>query len=223
MRRAIRLAAMFAAAAAIPEGAALEASPFGKPPVADQALADMRGGFITPGGLDISVAVQSDTRVNGVLLLRTVLVAVAAAAPTLTAYAQEQGAPPPPPGTAAAAAGGGVVVNIGTSAAPLGGAPDGLKAFDLKPGEAVATATGTLKLDQTGGASRVVLSGPQIDIQHLTGQSFGSMVANRSNDVAIDISTIVNLDLSSVPTLSIGSGLFKIEGVASDSSLWVGR
>ena len=45
---------------------------FGKPAVTEEALASMRGGFALPGGLDVSIAVQSSTSVNGTPVLTTV-------------------------------------------------------------------------------------------------------------------------------------------------------
>lgn len=56
------------------------------PPVAETELASMRGGFSLGNGLDVALAVQTDTAVNGSLLLRTVFRAEDGK-PTLTTLA----------------------------------------------------------------------------------------------------------------------------------------
>ena len=54
---------------------AAHASPFGKAPVEDTALAGMRGGFALPGGLNVAITVQSSTSVNGAPILSTLFTA----------------------------------------------------------------------------------------------------------------------------------------------------
>jgi hypothetical protein len=85
--RFLALAVFIAACGAAPAAAA---GPFGKSPVSEEALASMRGGFALPGGLDVSLAVQSTTSVNGVPLLRTVFTA-SQGTPVLAVYGAEGG------------------------------------------------------------------------------------------------------------------------------------
>ncbi|HEX8668020.1 MAG TPA: hypothetical protein VF727_06580 [Allosphingosinicella sp.] len=74
-------------AAAAPAAAA---GPFGKAPVSDADLGRMRGGFLLPGGLDVSIAVQSSTSVDGTPVLRTLFIA-ASGGPSLTVFGQNGG------------------------------------------------------------------------------------------------------------------------------------
>lgn len=84
------------------------AGPFAKAPVSDAALGEMRGGFLLPGGLDVSIAVQSSTSVNGTPLLRTVFTAGGGGA-SLSVFGQNGGALTPinltPGGTAQTSSG----------------------------------------------------------------------------------------------------------------------
>ena len=53
---------------------AQDAEPFAEQAGVDDAtLSTMRGGFLLPGGLDVSVAIDSATAVNGATVLKTVL------------------------------------------------------------------------------------------------------------------------------------------------------
>lgn len=65
-----RLLALFCTLALASPAAA--EGPFGKPAVTDETLATLRGGFALPGGVDVSIAVQSSTSVNGTPVLTTV-------------------------------------------------------------------------------------------------------------------------------------------------------
>lgn len=47
----------------------------GKAALPDAELAKLRGGFLLPGGLAVSLAVTTDTRVDGQLILRTIFTA----------------------------------------------------------------------------------------------------------------------------------------------------
>lgn len=61
------------------------ANPFGKAAVPAEALEKMRGGFALPGGLDVSIAVQSNTSLNGAVVLRTQFLA-GSGTPTLAVF-----------------------------------------------------------------------------------------------------------------------------------------
>jgi hypothetical protein len=65
-----------AAALAAAAPAAAQAGAFGnRAPLAPAELETMRGGFTGPGGLQIAIAVQSETSLNGVAVLRTIFLA----------------------------------------------------------------------------------------------------------------------------------------------------
>ena len=207
--------------------AAAEELAFGKAPVSETELAEQRGGFVVPGGLNISIAVQTDTRVNGVLLLRSIFVADRGPA-VLSVFGRTD---PVPEGTASAAANG---ANSGsTSAVTVGTAsridtaanqPEGLTKLELTPGApGVSTAAGVVRLDQAGRGQQVVLTQPTLDVRHLVGQAYGTIAANRGNDVAVDTSTIINLDLGNVTPLSTGSVLFRVEALGLDAASQLGR
>ena len=86
----ILLAAAFVSAPAVARDAGRA---FDKAPVADDALSSMRGGFALPGGVDVSVAVQSDTLVNGVLLPHVIRYNARATPDRFVALAAQAGLP----------------------------------------------------------------------------------------------------------------------------------
>jgi hypothetical protein len=203
-----------------------QAAPFDEAPVSESTLADSRGGFALPGGGQISVAVQSDTRVNGELVLRTVLIA-AQSAPTLSVFVKtdksdstQTSQPLQQPQNSLTIAGpGGTTINVTTRAPNITNAvPDGMTQVALSPGQTVTTAVGDVRYDKTGAASQIVLNAPDLEVRQLVGQAFGTIVSNRGNDVAIDTSTMINLDLTGMPPLSLGSTLPRIDGLALDAA-----
>ena len=211
--RGLLLSTALAAAALFP--AFGTAAPFDEAPVSDAALADQRGGFALPGGGQINVAVQSDTRINGQLVLRTVLIA-AQAAPTLSVFVKNDGAGDPASTVVTA---GGTTVNLTTKAPPItADAPPGMTQVALTPGQSVTTAAGDVRYDKTGAAAQIVLNAPDLQVRQLMGQAFGSIVSNRGNDMTIDNSTIINIDMSGAPTLSFGSALPRLDALAADAA-----
>lgn len=199
----------------------VDAQAFAQLPVEDDALATMRGGFGLPGGLEVSVAVQSDTRVNGLLLLRSVFV-VDKGAPELSVFGRTGDV-----ASSTARTGNGVpssTVTISGGTFALGGASEGLERLDVSAGGAsVATAGGSVRVDKAGAGSQVVLSGPTLDVSHLAGQAYGSVIANRGNDVTIDTVTNINIDLKNTMPSNIGSAMFRVEALAIDSAARLGR
>jgi len=88
----MRLFALLAAAAVAcvsPAGAAVAPTEFGNALPARE-LEAMRGGFTLPGGLDVAIAVTTDTKVDGALVLRSQLV-IDRGAPQLTVLAGDGG------------------------------------------------------------------------------------------------------------------------------------
>ena len=70
--------------------AAPELPPIAAAPVADPILAEQRGGFRLPSGIDVALSVQTQTAVNGAVLLRTVF-QIDQGAPNFTIYAAQAG------------------------------------------------------------------------------------------------------------------------------------
>ena len=208
-------------ARAAEEVGAPEAGAFPSPAVADEALSDMRGGFALPGGLDVAVAVQSDTRVNGVLMLRSVFVVDQGPA-TLAVFGRTGDAPS---AVSVTGAGGSTsTLSFTSKAAAIGGAAEGLTKLALGPdGAPVAASGGTVRVETAGAQNRVVLSQPTLDISHLSGQAYGSIVANRGNDVTVDTATNINVDLRNATALNLGSAAFRIDALALDVATRLGR
>lgn len=215
---------------------------FSSAPVSDAELAEHRGGFILPNGIDVSIAVQSDTRVNGVLLLRTVLT-IDKGAPALGVFGRTTAAANEALAAANAAAGAATEkadaaaqkastssVNIlngisiaGSNAAAIGEGQEDLVKLDVAAnGTAVDAAGGTVRLQTGSGPDRVTLSLPTLDVQHLVGQAYGTIAANRGNDVAIDTSTVINLDLRNVSPLNVGSSMFRAEALGMNAAAALG-
>ena len=157
------------------------ASPFGKAPVSDADLGEMRGGFLLPGGLDVSIAVQSSTSVNGTPLLRTIFTA-----------------------------GGG-----GASLSVFGQGEGGLTPVNLS-GNTGQTSSGNVRVEGSGSGSQVILSAPAIDIRHLAGSAYGSIIANRADDVVIDTDTVIDIQLGNATPLNIGSSMLRVDALAGD-------
>lgn len=81
---------------AMPIGASDFSSAFaGVEPVSDEELGAAQGKFILPSGIEVAMAVQTDTSVNGALLLRSVFV-VNNGPPALSVYAPAGNAPVQP-------------------------------------------------------------------------------------------------------------------------------
>lgn len=206
--------------------ASAEELAFGQAPVSDADLSEQRGGFTLPGGLAVAIAVQSDTRVNGVLLLRTIFT-VDRGPPTLSIFGRATGAVNEAAATATgagAASTNTVTFGSGSTASAIGQGQEDLVKLDLAVGGAVEAAGGTVKLETLGAAGKAVtLSLDTLDVRHLVGQAYGTIAANRGNDVAIDTSTIINLDLQNVTPLNIGSSMFRVDALGMDAAAALGR
>jgi hypothetical protein len=162
------------------------------------------------------MVVQSDTRVNGQLVLRTVLIA-AQSAPTFSVFVKNgddtgasQNSSPGP---------GGTTFNIITRAPTItDSTPAGMTQVALAPGQTVDTASGQVSYQKTGNLGQVVLNAQNLEVRQMVGQAFGTIVSNRGNDMNIDTSTMINIDLTGVPTLSFGSALPRLDSLATDAA-----
>ena len=158
------------------------------PPLAVSELEKVRGGFDLPGGVSVSLGVVTETRINGQDVLRTVF-NVQSGQPAITVLARAAG------------------TNDGlTSIGPVVG------------GTGVATADGIVTLVAMPNGVRVELAGDRLDVSHLVGQSFGSVVANSANDRSIDVATTVNISLGGVSRDMIGGSSARIDTLALDAT-----
>ena len=213
-------------------------APFLLLPLPEPLLADARGGFALPGGLNVAIAIQSDTHVDGSLLLRTVY-RVDQALPQLLVYAPEavQNTPtdgeksiaPPQPvgitimfdrqngsrigpsGPAASS-----LTVVGGGQAGIGNAPPGTNPTNLSPGAPpVDVPSGRLALTNTGTGQQVQLQSNKLEIAHLFGDAIGSVVVNSGRDRVIDTSPVVGIDIGGATPANLGSSMLRIDALAS--------
>lgn len=219
-------------AAAMPVAAA--ASPFGDAPaVSDAELGEMRGGVLLPNGLDIAVGVSIETRVDGQLALRTqfttdggVQVFSGGAAEMRSqaaAGASARGAAPMVridrngAGTTITPAATMPNVQIGVSRGSTIATSGGTPLPVVAGGDAVPTALGAVRIDETDRGTSVVLAGPTIELRHLVGQATGFVVANTADNRAIDTVANVNVDVRGASAL-LGTNALQIDRIAVDAS-----
>lgn len=191
-------------------------------PVADRVLAEQRGGFRLPTGVDVAITVRTDTAVNGALVLRTVFSADRGA-PTVTVYAPHAGQTVASPIPAASAQGGTPTVTVdargvlqvtpgvGTLAVgtrDAGALPAGLEQV------AAGTVTDHGTIIEGAGARTVTLQGDDLAITHLTGTALGSAIANSGSDRVIDTQTSIAIDLGGAGPDKVGSAMLRVEDVA---------
>lgn len=215
-------------------------SPFGAPAVSEAELADMSGGFSLPGGLDLSIVVRTETSVDGTLLLRSVY-ALDNGAPTVQLFAPAPGQTLATDRESAdmsiSAGSAGVQVIFdrqnGVSFVTSGPDPmtgiavttgpvaetmdDGLNPLPIGPGGSIQTAGGRVTLDELSAGARARIEGDKIDVSHLVGGAFGSIIANSGSDRAIDTMTTVSLDLRGATPENLGSALPRVEAIVLDS------
>lgn len=164
------------------------ASPFEAAPVSDDTLNDMRGGFDLPNGMKVSLGVEMTTYVDQSLILRTVLNVTDVANSGLQVTVPSSGANP-------------VIV----------GSPSNEPIKIEIPSD-----LGMVTVNRNEDGSSVVLKGPDLEVQHLTGNSTGMLIANTLDNRVIDTITTVNvsLDNSAVP---VGNMMLRLDSVISDA------
>lgn len=211
-----------------------QASPMAVAAVPDPVLADQRGGFRLPSGIDVALTVQTQTAIDGAVVLRTVFQADQGT-PSLTIYAPKAGETVATNGgdsasssVAAPAAApwvsvdrrNGIEVHQGVSApavAVSAGAPRA--SGDLPAGlgtvSSGATTDNGLITDTTrGGVRTVELRGADLAVTHITGNAFGSAIANSGSDRSIDTQTAVSIDLRNAGPDVLGSAMFRVQDIA---------
>lgn len=207
-------------------------APLAAPALPDVVLAEQRGGFRLPSGIDVAITVQTQTVVDGAIVLRTVFRADQGA-PTITILAPTPGHPVAAGTTTTTASTGATTAmpsvtydrNAGIQVTPGVGTPqiavtsggaqtvaatDGLAAVQA----GAATDNGTISTGSTGGVRTVTLDGSDLSITHLAGNAFGSAILNSGNDRAIDTQTAVSISLSNAGPDVLGSAMFRIQDVA---------
>jgi len=202
--------------------------------VPDAELAQIRGGFSLPSGIDVALTVQTQTAINGAIVLRSVFRADQGS-PTLSVYAPTSGA------TVAAdrvtASGGSSAMPIitydgrgGLQVTPATGGPaatvstgvaDAVPAGleKVAAGSSLATDNGVVSQTAAGGLQTAELRAADLSITHLAGTAFGSAIANAGSDRAIDTQTSVGIDLHNVGPTILASAMLRVEDVATGAML----
>jgi len=209
--------------------------PYATEPVLDQDLAQMRGGFSLPNGIDIALAIQTQTKIDGAIVLRTVFQAddgparFAAYVPTIgqapSAETSEQKAATTTPPVLAFDNRNGIRVSPGVTLPVVGsgsqpnkiasGTPEGFA--QVAPDSPTQTASGIVNVTHIGSNYRATLDGAMLSIDHLAGQAFGSVVTNAADNRSIDVETTVDLRLAGVSPDTLGSSMFRVENTAIDA------
>lgn len=211
--------------------------------VDDAELARHRGGFALPNGVDVALTVQTDTAVDGALVLRSVY-RLETGAPTLAVFAPAPGttgprvtlsSATPAPGTTISPTvtidrAGGIStvawsqplpvaqINVTRASEPIGMAPEGLAPLPVVAGgPGIATAGGVVSVTELSRGTRVDLAGPMLDVTHLVGQAFGTIIANTADNRAIDTATTLDFDLRNASTLSTASATLRAQDIVQNT------
>jgi hypothetical protein len=219
MRRSMLLAAL-AATVALPSLAAAQPVEFGTA-VPVETLGEMRGGFSLPNGVDISLAVRSDTVLDGRVILQTVY-QVTDAARLSIAVAKDGGSVQTGSGTGtpqvivSGADGSTVRLFTGSASAPTP-SDQGLRTVDLAPGQSVATPDGMLSVVRTARGEAVTLAGDLLSTTHLMGDLLGSVTVNRANDLTINTTTTIDLNVGNLSVPRFDAAALAADTLAADA------
>ncbi|MBW8911495.1 MAG: hypothetical protein JF564_06345 [Sphingomonas sp.] len=185
--------------------------------VTDDALDRVRGGFVLPNGMDVSLGIGIETRLNGVLALRTELTTGGDGSPIVFSGGGTPAAPAAGSGATTTIPGVAVVRVVEGSASPVEAAA-GRQGLELTPnGPALSTPSGSVQLIKDDLGSTVVLRDDSLELRHMIGRFTGAIVANTANDRTIDTVVTVNIDLqnSAVP---IGNTMLHWESIAIEAT-----
>jgi hypothetical protein len=214
---------------------ALAPAPYNVPAVPDPVLAAERGGFTLPGGIDVALTVQTQTAIDGAVVLRTVFEArqgtpttsvfVPAAGTTVTAAARAAGAAAGAAvpvitfdrrnGLQVVTAGTGPAVSIMSETGP-DPVPAGLEKVTIGEGGLV-TDRGTVSRSSVGDVERIAIDSAGLRVSHLTGAAFGSTIENATSGRTIDVTTSVGIDLRGAGPDTLGSSMFRVQNIALDA------
>lgn len=208
---------------------------FDQAPLSDAELADLRGGIRLPNGIDAALTIETQTAVDGAIILMTV-VKIDVGLPQVAVFAPGEGASvPAQPRDAAAGStsqglptlsfdnrnglhvvpgAGRLSATVASAPAPAGGdVPDGLLPVDMDA--PAQTGHGLISASGRGGLASVELTMPDLQVLHLTGNAFGSVIANSGSNRAIDTQTTVSLDLRNAGADVIGSTMLRVADMAN--------
>lgn len=217
-----------------------QAAPFDAPVLSDDVLAEQRGGFRLPSGIDVAMTVQTQSAINGAIVLRTVF-EVDRGAPSLTIYAPRQGET-----VASGTAQGGTVMVAGsapsvtydnrnmlevrpgytptlTVASGNAGGSDAVPAGLAQIASGATTDAGLVTAGAHGGVRTIELRGTDLSITHIAGDAFGSAIANSGSDRQIDTQTSVSISLANAGPDVLGSTMFRVEDVALQAVAFRGQ
>lgn len=189
-----------------------QTAPFqGVPVVADDALTDIRGGFLLPNGLDIRLGITIDTLIDGRLALTTVLTLDEVS--NLTVYAGG-GTSPPASVTEIVVPGpdGASLVRIAQDASFSREGSQGQPIAVRPNGEPVRTQWGNVRLEQSDTQSTVFLAADGLELRHMIGTATGALVANTANDRVIDTMVTIDIDVrgSAIP---VGTMMLRLDNL----------
>lgn len=214
----------------------LQAAAVAGTPVPDSELALQRGGLRLPNGIDIAVTVQTQTAVNGGVVLQTVY-KVDEGAPTLAISVPSAGETVPLPQSAQGAQAGAVTRSptvsfdrtnglqvtpaVSTPAVALAmgsGKPAGATQQGLTQASAgTVTDFGVVTENAGNGVRSVSLTAADLTITHLAGNAFGTAIVNSGNDRVIDSQTTISIDLGNFSPDTLGSAMFRVQDIALDA------
>ena len=88
---------------------------------------------------------------------------------------------------------------------------------DQATASSIASDGTVTQLDPHGAVSVADVSG--LTVKHIVGQSVGSVIANTGNGNVVDHQISVDLTLSNVPALGLGSAAFRLQSPGIDASI----
>jgi len=207
---------------------------FAAAPVPDDVLSDMRGGIELPNGIDLALTVQTQTAIDGAVVLRTVF-ALVDGPPTIRIYTPPAGQTVPAgaaamAGPASAQVGPTVVIDAsqglqvspGLAVIPVvvrsGPTAAAAATAGLEAADAIHFATDAGVVDRS--LNGVTLTGDDFSVTHLISGAFGSAIINTASDRTIDTATTVSIDLRNAGPEVLGSAMLQVEDVALGATAW---
>jgi hypothetical protein len=197
--------------------AAAQNGPFERAPtVADGKLDQVRGGVLLPNGMDIGLGIAVDTRIDGHLVLSTVLTMDDVAHLSVYTGGEMRGQTPatmflvPGPN-------GPSLVRIAQDASSLPAGSGGQPIAVVPNGAPVETQWGAVQLAQSDTQSTVLLAGEGVELRHMIGTVTGALVANTGSNRVIDTMVTIDLDIrhSAIPT---GAMMLRLDSVLAGAA-----
>jgi hypothetical protein len=205
-------------------------------PMTTAELAEQRGGFRLPNGIDVAIAVQTDTLVDQTLVLRSVYT-IDRGPPTVRAWTANDPAAPTTTSTVSS----GTQQNVspvvsydsrnGIQVTPGFGSPSviirtgsphievdaaALREIPLD-GSVVAAPAGTITQAVRNGIQSVRLESTDLAITHLAGSAIGSIIENSGSGRVIDTVTSVAIELGNAGPDKLGSAMPRVESIGIDA------